>query len=118
MIEKLSHSSGNVVGYKISGVVGPEDYKILVPETTGLVNEYGKIRMLLNIQDLEWEKISAWTQDLKFGADFGNKIEKMAFVSDKNWEKKIIELAAPFYASEVKFFPTDMEAAAWEWLKS
>lgn len=116
MIARLDKSAGNVIGYNVFGIVGPEDYDILVPEVTELVKEYGKIRLLLNIEDVEWERITAWAKDIGFGLEFRDKIEKMAVVTDKDWEKKIMELAAPFYAVDARTFSSP--DLAWAWLQS
>jgi len=116
MIVRLDNSAGNIIGYKVSGIVGPEDYDIIVPEVTALVKEYEKIRLLLDVEDVEWERITAWAKDIGFGLEFRDKIEKLAIVTDKDWEKKFMELAAPFYAVEARTFPSP--DLAWAWLQS
>ena len=45
------------------------------------------------------------------------KINKMAVIGDKTWEKWITNLAEPFYSIEAKFFDPDDIKAAWKWLK-
>ena len=117
MLEKLSESSGSVVGYKVLGKVTPQDYQQLEPEIQALVkqNDDG-VCLLLDLQEFAGEEAKAWLPDLKFGHRFHDKIVKMAIVGDKRWEKWLTALADPFYAKEAKYFHTDEKDQAWAWL--
>ncbi|MFN2194729.1 MAG: STAS/SEC14 domain-containing protein [Anaerolineales bacterium] len=118
MIEKLSESSGPVVGYKVKGKVTPQDYQQLDPEIQALVaqNDDG-VCLLLDLQEFAGEEVKAWLPDLKFGRRFHDKIKKMAIVGDKRWEKWLTALADPFYAKEARYFHTDETDQAWAWLR-
>jgi len=116
MIKALSQSSGSVVGYKFSGTITREDYETFVPQVQALVEQEGSINMLLDLEEFEWEKISAWGEDMKFGHDYHEKIAKMAIVGDKKWEKWLTKLVDPFYASKAKYFNTTEMDAAWDWV--
>jgi hypothetical protein len=116
MIEKLEQSSGNTIGFKVSGTITKEDYAVLVPEVESLVDQMGDINILMDLSDFRWEKINAWGADMKFGSTYRKKIDKMAIVGDKKWMKWMTSIADPFYAREAKFFQTDESDAAWVWL--
>lgn len=47
MIEKMSESDGNILGFKAIGTVTKADYKVLVPEVQTLIEKEGSISMLL-----------------------------------------------------------------------
>lgn len=116
MISKLDQSNGNALGYVISGDVTKADYDVMVPEVEAAVAKYGDVKLLCDLREFRWEKVSAWGADLKFGHDFKHHTAKMAIVGDNSFEKFISALAKPFYAQDVKFF-TDLDAA-WEWLNA
>lgn len=118
MIEKMSESSGNVVGYRVSSHVTKEDYAAMTPEVQALVDKEGSIGLLLDLENFKWEEVSAWGADMKFGQTYRHKIAKLAVVGDKKWQHLIANLADPFYAHESKFFHTTDRAAAWEWLRA
>lgn len=40
-----------------------------------------------------WEKVDPWSADLGFGREFHEKIERMALVGNKSWEKHLAKLA-------------------------
>jgi hypothetical protein len=117
MFEKLAESSGNIVGYKAIGILTASDYLKLEPEVKALVEKEGNICLLIDLSEFKWAKMEAWLQDLKFGSEFHQKIQKMAIVGDKTWEKWMTHLAKPFYARDAKFFHTSDIENAWAWLK-
>jgi hypothetical protein len=117
MIEKMAESSGNVLGYKVTGTITVEDFKKIEPEVNALVQKTGNIRILFDLTGFKWEKLDALVTDLKFGHKFHEKIQRMAIVGDKTWEKWITHLARPFYAQEAKYFPSADMAKAWSWVK-
>jgi SpoIIAA-like len=116
MLEKMSKSSGPVVGYNVEGKVTPDDYRQLEPEVKALADKYDTISVLLNLEEFTGEEVKAWLPDLKFGHHFHDKIAKMAIVGDKRWEKWMTALVDPFYAKEGKFFHPDEIDKAWAWL--
>ncbi len=118
MFEKLNESSGSVVGYKVTGKITPADYEQLTPEVQTLVDQYDDgVCLLLDMQEFAGEEVKAWLPDMEFGHDFHNKINKMAIVGDKRWEKWLTVLAKPFYADEAKFFHPEETDKAWTWLR-
>ncbi|MBK5098872.1 MAG: STAS/SEC14 domain-containing protein [Gemmatimonadetes bacterium] len=114
MIATMSRSSGNVLGFSVSGYVTRADYETLTPAVAEAVKEFGSICLLLDLTGFHWEKMNAWGADLHFGKEFHDKIDKMAIVGDRKWEKHLATLCTPFYAREAKFFETDDDA--WTWL--
>jgi len=117
MFEKKPESSGNVVGYKAIGTLTASDFKKLEPEVKALVEKQGNIRMMYDMSEFKWEKAEAWIEDLKFGHEFHKKIDKLAIVGDKTWEKWITHLAKPIYAKDAKYFKTADTDKAWAWLR-
>jgi len=118
MLEKMSESAGNVIGFRVSGHVTKEDYAVLTPEVQALVDREGSIGLLLDLENFKWEEANAWGADMKFSQTYRHKIAKLAIVGDKKWQHLIANLADPFYAHESKFFHTTDRAAAWEWLRA
>ena len=120
MLETMEKSSGNVIGYKLSGDVTKEDYATLDPAVEAAVERYGTINLLFDITELHWEKVSAWSSDIDFGKKYKGAIEKMALVGkmqgNKAWQKAADEAMEPFYAKTIQYFESDNDA--WDWLNS
>lgn len=117
MFEKLSESSGNVVGYKIVGKLEPSDFEKLEPEVKALVEKEGTIRLLFDMAGYEGESARALIADYKFGRAFQNKIKKMAVVGDTTLEKWLTRLTQVVYATEARFFLSSDIGKAWAWLR-
>ncbi len=74
--------------------------------------EGGSISLLFDMAQFKWEDIDAWGADFNFGRTY-RKIDKMAVVGNKTWQKWLTEFVELFYHSvEARFFdPMDIEAA-------
>jgi hypothetical protein len=118
MLEKLSKSSGSVVGYKVEGKVTPQDYQQLDPQVQALVDKYDRVYLLLDLQEFAGEEVKAWLPDLKFCHRFHDKIARMAIVGDKRWEEWLTSLVKPFYAKDARFFHPEEAEKAWDWLNA
>ncbi len=117
MFEKMAESSGNVVGYKAVGTLTASDYKKLGSEIKELVEKQGSIRMLIDMAEFKWEKVEAWIPEVKLGREYQNKIDKMAIVGDKTWEKWLTNYVKHFYARDAKYFKSTEVDKAWSWLR-
>lgn len=118
MLEKLSQSFGNVLGYQAIGTITREDYSGLIGDVEAILQQENSVRLLLDLEEFKGEEISAWGADLRFGRDYRKRIDKLAIVGDKKWQEWLTALADPFYAGEAKLFLTDQREAAWEWLET
>jgi len=114
VIETMERSTVKILGYRISGDMTKADYQTLTPAVAAAIEAHGSVSLLLDLTEFHWEKVSAWGADLHFGKQFHDKIDKMAIVGDKKWERHLAHLAQPYYAREAKFFETDDDA--WIWL--
>ena len=113
MISTLPGGNAGSLGFTVSGTITKEDYAVLTPAVEAAVAEHGSVRLLLDMTDFHWEKVSAWGDDLNFGKQLHNNVPRMALVGNKKWERHLANLAQPFYAQEVKFFENLDDAWAW-----
>jgi hypothetical protein len=116
MFQKLSESSEKVLGFKVSGKLTDEDYKVFVPQIEKIIQEFGRISLLLELDDFHgWDLGAAW-DDFKFGMKHSKDFKRVAIVGDKKWEEWMARLAKPFMKAEVKYFEGSQLQEAWEWL--
>lgn len=116
MIEKMDGSEGKVLGLKIRGNITKADYEIMVPEIQAIVNKEESVSVLLDIEQFKGEDVDAWGDHFKMFQDYHRKIDKIAIIGDKTWEKWMTKLAEPVYSKSKFFYPKDIELA-WKWLK-
>lgn len=119
MIESLSESHGNVVGLRASGKLTDDDYKkILAPHIEAVAQEYGRVRILLYLDESfeGWEPKALWDDfELSFGK-LGDSFEKIALVGGPIWVEWGMELGKYLIPVVVKTFPGDQLQEAWDWI--
>ncbi len=120
MLEYLPESQGNFLGVKGSGKLTDHDYReVYVPRLEATVQEYGKVRLLFYMDEsfAGWELGALW-DDTKYGMKYKDNFEKLAVVGGAKWIEVGIKLFSRLMKGEVKTFPAEQLAAAWDWLKA
>lgn len=117
MFQKLEESSGNVIGFKLSGKLTDTDYQEVIPQFEESIEKWGKIRILWILEDFHgWEAKAAW-DDLKYWLKFKDDIERCALIGDEKWEEWMTKLAKPFMRTKVKYFDQSHMQEAWDWAR-
>src|SRR5436853_7816002 len=116
MIEQLPSTSDKILAFKISGKLHDEDYKKFIPLIDAAAGT-GKVRLLARFQDFHgWDLHALW-DDIKFSTTHCTKIERIALVGEKTWEKWMARVCKPFTMAKIRYFDTTEMDAAWGWLK-
>ena len=116
MIEQLPESSPKVLGFKMSGKLHDEDYKKFVPLVDDAIAKQGKVRILAQFHDFHgWDAHALW-DDIKFSTTHCTKIERIALVGEKAWEKGMAAVCKPFTMAKIRYFDSSELSAAEAWL--
>lgn len=100
----------------ISGKLTEDDYRKLVDRTEELVANHGSINMIIELNDFHgWTAGAAW-EDLKFGIEHFNHIDRMAIIGDSAWEEGMTLFIKPFTSAEVKYFDHERNEEAYNWI--
>lgn len=117
MVEELSRSHGNILGFKMSGRLHDEDYQLFVPIIETGIAEHGKVRLLSQFHDFKgWDPHALW-DDIKFASKHCHDVERIALVGDKQWEHWMASVCKPFTQATIKYFDASEEDQAWAWLE-
>ncbi len=117
MIEQLPSDSPKVLGFKMSGKLHDADYQTFVPIVDAAIAGGGKVRLLAQFHDFHgWDMHALW-DDVKFSTTHCTKIERVALVGDKTWEKWMASVCKPFTMAKIQYFDAANIDAAWSWLK-
>ncbi len=115
MIEELQQSSGNVLGFRLSGRLHDEDYKHFVPVVEEAIQAHGKVRLVAQFTDFHgWDLHAVW-DDTKFATRHCADVERVAIIGDKQWEKWMAAVCKPFTMAKVQYFDAGEADKAWEW---
>jgi hypothetical protein len=97
-------NGGKLVEIQVSGVLAKADYKQFVPYVERLIEQNGKIRMLLEMKDFHgWDGGALW-EDIKFDLKHFSDIERVAMVGEKKWQKGMSSFCRPFTAAKIRYF--------------
>lgn len=118
MIEQISQSAGNILGFKMSGKLHDADYKSFVPIVESAITTHGKVRLLAHFVDFHgWDLHALW-DDTKFATKHCNDVERIALVGDKKWEEWMAKICKPFTLAKLRYFDASEIESAWQWLKA
>jgi hypothetical protein len=116
MIEPIPQMPDKVMGFKMSGKLHDEDYKTFVPMVDSAIAKDGKVRILAQFHDFHgWDARALW-DDIKFSTTHCTKIERIALVGEKAWEKGMAAVCKPFTMAKVRYFDSSEVEAAKAWL--
>jgi hypothetical protein len=116
MVEQIPQSSEKVLGFKMSGKLHDEDYKMFVPVIDAAAAKQGTVRVLAQFDDFHgWDLHALW-DDIKFSTTHCTKIERIALVGDKAWEKWMAKVCMPFTMAKIRYFDASEIDQAKEWL--
>ena len=116
MIEQLESTSPKVLGFKMSGKLHDEDYKKFVPLVDDAIAKQGKVRLLAQFHDFHGWDVKALWDDIKFSTTHCTKIERIALVGEKAWEKWMAKVCKPFTMAKIQYFDASQIDAAQAWL--
>ncbi len=105
-------ANGQIVIVQASGMLSKENYEHFVPETERQIQQFGKIRVLFEMQDFHgWEMGAVW-ENTKFDLKHFNQIERLAVVGAKAWEHGMSVFCRPFMTAKIQHFErTEFEKA-------
>lgn len=102
----------------MTGQLDKQDYEQFGPKVEQMIEQQGKIRVLLQTHDFHgWDAIALW-EDIKFNAKHCNDIEQLAIVGEKKWERGMAGFCRPFTTSKVRFFEPTEATEAQRWVES
>lgn len=116
MIEPLPSPTDKVLAFRLSGKLHDADYKTFVPAVDE-AGKAGKVRILAQFHDFHgWDTHALW-DDIKFATTHCTKIERIALVGEKAWEKWMAKVCVPFTMAKVRYFDVGNLDEAWKWIQ-
>lgn len=115
-LEVVPENDGRLLVIRMSGKLHKSDYAHFVPVVDDAIAKHGKVRMLVQMHNFHgWDAGGLW-EDLKFDVKHFNKIDRLAIVGDKDWEKWMATFCKPFTTATIRYFPVEQAAEARQWI--
>lgn len=118
MVQLLEESKGDLVAFRIAGHVDKNDYDVMLPLLVEKINQYGKINVYAEMQDVEDYTLKALWEDLKFDFRHAADFKKAALVGEQKWLDWLTIAASPFTTAKVKHFTLAQRQQALEWVQT
>jgi hypothetical protein len=109
--------SGKALEVSLSGKLAKEDYETFVPAVARLVEQHGKIRLLVMMHDFHGWTVGAMWADTKFAAHHFNDIERLALVGESKWQHGMAVFCKPFTQAQIRYFDHTKKDQARSWLE-
>ncbi len=116
-VEIQETDEAKVLVVKATGKLTKEDYEALVPKVEQLIQRFGKVRILFEMEDFHGWNAGALWQDIKFDIKHFKDIERLAMVGDRKWEKGMSIFCKPFTTAKVKYFDVNKADKAQDWIR-
>jgi len=113
MIEQIHNLSDNMVGFRSSGEVTQDDFKLVNTKVSELVQKTGKLNYLLYLENSPADfTFGAWIQDALLGIKNITKWNRAAIISDSETVDKFTSFFSKIMPGEFKVFhKNDLERA-------
>ncbi len=122
MIERLSESSGGVIGFKATGRVTAEDAEGIEQQIQFVIRSRGKrpIGILADLSGMSGIDLQARWEEIRFLQKYTDHIARMAVVGAHPWEKisSMFVVAAALLPAETLYFKESEIHYAWHWVRT
>ncbi len=116
-IELQKDNTGCIVEMRLSGRLSRQDYEEFIPRMERLINEHGKLDLLVLMHDFHgWDFGGLW-EDTRFAFKHYGQIERIALVGETKWQKGMSFFCKPFTKAEIHYFDFGETDRAREWLR-
>jgi SpoIIAA-like len=117
-MHEITEDEGNVVTVKVSGTLTSKDYDDLIPAWKKVIAKHGSMRMLFVMHDFHgWDAKAAW-EDFSFDRAYSDKVERVAMVGEKSWQKWMTKIGSVFVKAQVQYFDSNDLAQAERWVRA
>ncbi len=117
MIQPIPAWEDNIFAFRATGKLTHDDYQRFLPTLEALIEDVGKVSILLELENFHGWELAAALDDYRFGKEHDKDFERIAIVGDKDWMHWLAVLARPFIEGEVRYFDHDEIQQAWDWLR-
>ena len=109
---------GKVLDVHVSGKLVKDDYKHFLPAIERLIDQHGKVRVVMEMTDFHGWSAGALWEDIKFDLKHFSDFERVAMVGEKPWQKGMSQVCRPFTTAKIRYFDRSALAEARQWAEA
>jgi hypothetical protein len=115
VFRRLPDSAAHVIGYELHGEVTEQDVERIQADIRSAIEDHGRIRLLVTLDDLQGVEPAAVWQDLKMTDEYARHLDRMAVVGSERWQEWVTRAADVM--TDAAYFGPEEHEAAWAWLR-
>ena len=116
---KTESLAANILKITAPEKLSADDFKSLAPQVDAVIQQHGKIRLLIDATHLTgWSNIASFEAHLGFVKTHQHQAERVAIIIGHDWQRWIAAFAGAFLHPLIKTFTSAEEAAAAAWIAS
>ncbi len=117
MIEKFAMEPANLVAYIIYDDVTEEDVKRVRRDMNRVIDDYGSVRIYMDVRKLSGMTPQAVIEDLKLTPEYLRDVERFAIVGDKSWQEWLARLSDAITTGELRYFEPGEAVRGQTWVR-
>jgi hypothetical protein len=115
MIRSVKSLNVNTLVFELEEFISQYEIDIIDKAIEAKLNNFNKVNLMLFI-NIEGENLASFIEESLLGIKYWNKINKIAYISDKkNW-KALVAIDNFFTKFKEKYFELENIAKAWNWI--
>jgi hypothetical protein len=111
-------NEGKALEVHVTGKLDKGDYERFIPAVEKLIQQHGKIRLLVEMHDFHGWTAGALWQDLKFDARHYRDFERIALVGETKWQHGMSVACRPFTTANIRYFEHGALEEARTWVQA
>jgi hypothetical protein len=115
-VEEMTH--GKILEVHLTGKLSRDDYAKFVPDSEDMIDRFGKIRILVVLDDFHGWEVGALWEDIKWDARHATDVERIAIVGETKWHQWMASFCKPFTSANLRYFGHDRLTEARAWLEA
>jgi len=115
-VETKIEAQGDVLCIRITGKLTAADYEHFVPAVDEHIAARDRVHFLVELHDFHGWTAGALWHDLKFGIHNFHRIDRIAIVGEKPWQKGLALFCRPFTMARIRYFSAGQGDDARAWL--
>lgn len=112
------NSNKNIIYLIVEEKLTNHDFDQIAPMVDQKIKAFGKIRLYYEMKNYKGWTFQAFWRDLYMDLKYRNKVEKIAMIGEKSWEKWLADAIKPFSGADVRFYAHPRKDEARTWLES
>ncbi len=118
MVNILSEPAPDTLAIQVTGKLNKKDYNIILPVLESKIGEFGKINLLVEVDDMKGMSSGAVWEEVRFDAEHINDFKRVAVVGDEHWLEWTSKFADPFTPAQIRYFNKANMKEATDWVLS